>query len=94
MNYYDLAEGHYKEFSITDDEMWSAFAYALSSKSSHSASYKFGFLKSILDNLYEVDSDLKLTFDQLFSKFAVTEDLDCVLLADKASLAKIIVGNS
>lgn len=70
VNYYDLSEGYYKQGTLTDDEMWSAFSYALSSKSSHSASYKFGFLKSILDNLYEVDSDLRLTFDQLFSKFA------------------------
>ena len=70
MGYFDLAEGHYKEDLINDDEIWGAFSYALSSKSSHSASYKFGFLKAILDNLYDVDSDLRLTFDQLFSKFA------------------------
>ena len=28
------------------------------------------FLKSIIDNLYNVDAELKLTFDQLFGKFA------------------------
>ena len=28
------------------------------------------FLKAILDNLYNVDKNLKLSFDQLFSKFA------------------------
>ena len=40
-----------------------------SNQSKNSSSYKFGFLKSILDNLYNVDSELVLTFDQLFGKF-------------------------
>ncbi len=65
-----LSEGPYKEGKLTDDEMWSAFAYLFSSKAKHSASYKYGFLKSILDNLYNTDDQLVLTFDQLFSKFA------------------------
>lgn len=68
--YCDWSEGRYKETHFTEDQLWSAFSNALSSRSSHSASYKFGFLKAILDNLYNVDSNLVLTFDQLFSKFA------------------------
>jgi len=67
---YDLREGDYARRSISDDEMWSAFAYLFSSKSHNDTSYKYGFLKSILDNLYNVDENLVLTFDQLFSKFA------------------------
>ena len=62
--------GIYEDRPLSDDEMWSAFAYVFSSKSVNDTSYKFGFLKSILDNLYNVDSELKLTFDQLFSTFA------------------------
>ncbi|MDO4976739.1 MAG: hypothetical protein Q4E53_05695 [Eubacteriales bacterium] len=67
---YDLKEGIYVDRSLSDDEMWSSFAYLFSSKSHNDTSYKFGFLKAILDNLYNVDNNLKLTFDQLFSKFA------------------------
>lgn len=65
-----LNEGTYRDGHFSDDEMWSAFAYFFSEKSKKSASYKYGFLKSILDNLYNTDENLVLTFEQLFSKFA------------------------
>ena len=67
---FDLKQGEYKDIRLSDDEMWSAFAYLFSSKSVNDTSYKFGFLKSILDNLYNVDENLVLNFDQLFSTFA------------------------
>lgn len=66
---FDLKEGQYEERNTSDDELWSVFSCVFSSKSRNDSSYKFGFLKAIIDNLYNVDSDLKLTFDQLFSKF-------------------------
>lgn len=65
-----LSTGFYRTDRVSEDEMWSAFAYLFSPKAKFSASYKYGFLKSILDNLYNVDENLVLTFDQLFSKFA------------------------
>ena len=67
---YALKEGIYIDRPLSDDEMWAAFTYLFSSKSVNDTSYKFGFLKSILDNLYNTDDKLMLTFDQLFSKFA------------------------
>lgn len=69
MAYCDLAEGTYKNGNISENEIWAVFSYVFSTKSNHSASYKFGFLKAILDNLYNVDSNLRLSFDQLFGKF-------------------------
>lgn len=67
---FDLKEGDYSRRQLSEDEMWSSFAYLFSNKSHNDTSYKYGFLKSILDNLYNVDENLLLTFDQLFSKFA------------------------
>lgn len=67
---YDLKEGYYEPREVSDDELWSAFSCVFSSRSRNDSSYKFGFLKSIIDNLYNVDEKLKLNFDQLFSKFA------------------------
>lgn len=67
---FDLKEGNYIDRPLSDDEMWSVFSYLFSSKSVNDTSYKFGFLKSILDNLYNVDETLTLNFDMLFSKFA------------------------
>ena len=66
---YDLAEGQYENRTLSDDEMWSAFSNLFSSRSKNSSSYKFGFLKAIMDNLYNVDENLTLTFDQLFGTF-------------------------
>ena len=66
---YNLKEGNYEKRHASDDELWSALSVVFSSKSVNDTSYKFGFLKAIIDNLYNVDEDLKLTFDQLFSKF-------------------------
>ena len=67
---YDLTEGRYENRTLSDDEMWSAFSNLFSSHSKNSSSYKFGFLKAIMDNLYNVDQNLTLTFDQLFGTFA------------------------
>lgn len=66
---YNLTEGQYDDRKLSDDEMWSAFSNLFSSHSKNSSSYKFGFLKAIMDNLYNVDSNLMLTFDQLFGTF-------------------------
>mgnify|MGYP006898639088 CR=1 FL=1 len=66
---YDLVEGRYENRTLSYDEMWSAFSNLFSPHSKNSSSYKFGFLKSIMDNLYNVDDNLSLTFDQLFGTF-------------------------
>ena len=66
---YDLVEGRYDNRILSDDEMWSVFSNLFSSRSKNSSSYKFGFLKAIMDNLYNVDENLILTFDQLFGTF-------------------------
>lgn len=67
---FDLKEGGYIEKYVSDDELWSAFASLFSSQSTMVSSYKYGLLKAIIDNLYNTDEKLKLTFDQVFSKFA------------------------
>lgn len=67
---HSLKSGDYVTGNLSDDEMWSAFAYLFSPKSQNDTSYKFGFLKAILDNLYNADENLVLSFDQLFTKFA------------------------
>jgi hypothetical protein len=69
MSGYDLKEGFYIDRPISDDELWSAFTSLFSSQTTMVSSYKYGFLKAIIDNLYNTDENLKLTFDQLFSKF-------------------------
>lgn len=67
---HDLHEGRYNPKQLNNDEIWQALSTLFTTRSRNSTSYKYGFLKAILDNLYNVDADLVLTFDQLFSKFA------------------------
>lgn len=70
MSGFDLKEGRYIEKHVSDDEFWSAFTSLFSSQSTMVSSYKYGLLKAIIDNLYNTDEKLKLTFEQVFSKFA------------------------
>ena len=65
-----LSEGQYINRNVSEDELWSVFSRLFSAQSKNSTSYKFAFLKSLLDNLYNVDSNLQLTFDVIFAKFA------------------------
>lgn len=67
---HDLDNGQFDPRQLNADEMWQALSTLFTSKSRNSTSYKYGFFKAILDNLYNVDADLVLTFDQLFGKFA------------------------
>ena len=64
-----LKNASFRTEHVSEDELWSAFAHLFSSQTKMVSSYKYGFLKSIIDNLYNVDENLNLTFDQLFSKF-------------------------
>jgi len=67
---FNLDYGEYIPGHRSEDELWAALSYLFSSKSVKDTTYKYGFLKAILDNLYNVDENLMLTFDQLFGKFA------------------------
>lgn len=63
--------GEGKNTHLDDQDFWKVFSVIYSAKSKNTKSYKFGFLKSIIMNLYNVNEKLELTFDQLF--FAFTE---------------------
>lgn len=67
---FELKEGKYVNRLASDDDLWAALSSVFSSRSKNDSSYKYGLLKSIIDNIYNADEDLILSFDQLFSKFA------------------------
>ncbi len=75
MEYWNLKEGKFVNPEVIgskadDSDLWRALLSAFSPQVRRSASYKFGFFKSLLDNLMNVDKDLRLSFDQVFDKFA------------------------
>ena len=69
MQGYKLLEGQYKKRKLTKDEMWNSFNWLFSSHSRNDSSYKFIFLKSIIDCLDKKDSFGKISFDSLFTEF-------------------------
>lgn len=69
MKYYDLSEGNFKNGKLTEDEMWEAFCWLFSDKSMNDSSYKFIFLKSIIDCMDKKDKFGKIGFDTLFERF-------------------------
>ena len=66
---FDLKEGTYSVQILAEDEMWSALMGVFAPTSRKDTTYKFGFLKSIIDNIYNVDENYRLSFDKLFGKF-------------------------
>ena len=69
MQGYKLNEGQYKKDRITANEMWDSFNWLFSSCSKNDTSYKFLFLKSIIDCIDKKDSRGRISFDVLFDDF-------------------------
>ena len=71
---YNLKEGKLKKVKGKDanKQLWVVIASLFSNKSKKNTTYKFIFLKSILDNLYNAEktnSGMRISFDVLFRKF-------------------------
>jgi hypothetical protein len=64
-----LKVGMLKEDYLTDEEIWRIFTIVLSSKSVKSATYKYALIKALIENLYQVNEDFELTYDQLAYSF-------------------------
>ena len=69
MKYYDLNEGEYRKGKLTEDQMWESFRWLFSEKSINDSSYKFIFLKSIIDCMDIEESQGKISFDVVFERF-------------------------
>ncbi|MBN9653271.1 HNH endonuclease [Halobacillus sp. GSS1] len=65
-----LRVGELQAFYLTEDEVWRIFTIVLTTKSKKSATYKYGLLKAMIENLYQVDSQSEVTYDQLAYSFA------------------------
>ena len=62
-------DGEYIKGVFSDADILDALDVVFSSKSKKDTSYKFVFLKSIIDLLDKLDNNNRLTFDQLFQRF-------------------------
>ncbi|RPF53920.1 HNH endonuclease domain-containing protein [Aquisalibacillus elongatus] len=50
---------------LTDEEIWRIFTTVLSTKSVKSSTYKYALIKSIIENLYQINDHYELSYDQL-----------------------------
>lgn len=70
---WDLKNGSITEYNVSEDRIWSLFNYVFSDSSRKRNTYKFGLIKSLLDNVFNgknTNVGVKYTFEELFSRFA------------------------
>lgn len=67
---WQLNEGTIRYSNASDDEYFAAIMKTLSNQSAKTTSYKFGFLRAILENLYQTDVELKIPYSQLAHSLA------------------------
>lgn len=70
---WNQTSGTVREGPIDEDTFWMLFNYVFSDSSAKRTTYKFGLLKSILDNLFNSegkDYSLFISYENLFGKFA------------------------
>ncbi|MFD0824422.1 hypothetical protein ACT8ZR_01980 [Neobacillus sp. M.A.Huq-85] len=65
---WDLKVGEIKQTYVTDEDIWKALNQFYSYGST-TMSYKYGLLKSLIENLYNVNENLELKFSDLFYSF-------------------------
>lgn len=70
---WNQTSGTFREGPISEDTFWMLFNYVFSDSLAKRTTYKFGLIKSILDNLFnseEEDYSLFISYENLFGKFA------------------------
>lgn len=69
-NGWKLNEGSVSYETISEDQLWSMIVKTLSNQSHKTTTYKFGLLRTILENLYKVNERLEISFEQISYSFA------------------------
>lgn len=73
MSGWNLKNGLITEYEVSEDRIWSLFNYVFSTSSKKRNTYKFGLIKSLLDNLFngqQRTDGIYFSYEILFSKFA------------------------
>ncbi len=70
---WNLTSGIVTNYNVGETELWELFNYVFSTACKKRSTYKYGFIKAILDNLLNVhvsDRGMELSYIELFAKFA------------------------
>ncbi|SEH83569.1 HNH endonuclease [Halobacillus karajensis] len=65
-----LRVGELQALYLTEEQIWRTFTTILTTRSKKSATYKYGLLKAMIENLYQVDEKEVVTYEQLAYSFA------------------------
>jgi hypothetical protein len=69
-----LPKGDIRKYYVDENELWAAFNFVFSDACQKRSTYKFGLIKSILDNLLSVtpsNRGFELSYRDIFAKFSV-----------------------
>lgn len=69
-NGWKLNEGSVSYHVVSEDQLWSVIVKTLSNQSKKTTTYKFALLRAILENLYKVNGNLEINFNQISYSFA------------------------
>ena len=69
---WQLKEGQYRKTFLNEDELWKLFNNFLSTKSVKNTGYKFIFMRSLLLNLEQFDTNRSINYIKLFETFTQT----------------------
>ena len=70
---WNLKQGLITEYNASEDRIWSLFNFVFSESSRKRNTYKFGLVKSLLDNAFngvETEQGIYYTYRDLFARFA------------------------
>ncbi len=70
---WNLKSGEITQYKVSSSDLWATFKYVFSDDCKKSSTYKFGWIKTILDNLSKAIPSKRgweLTYDTLFETFA------------------------
>lgn len=70
---WDLKNGSITEYNVSEDRLWSLFTFVFSDSSRKRNTYKFGLIKSLLDNVFngqKISDGVYFTYEELFARFA------------------------
>ena len=73
MAQWNSTHGDIKKYIASEDELWSLSNYFFSEACKKTSTYKFGFIKAIMDSLFSGEMTKRgyeLSFETLFSRFA------------------------
>lgn len=69
MEGWKIKEAEFTEKHLSDEDIWKVFNYVFSSKTGNNTSYKFAFLKSIIEYVYDVNIEGEILLTDVFARF-------------------------